>query len=56
MKKKQELQKVIVERKCKFEDIFANDTRTCIECLNELKKQQMIDERECIIKRSWRIQ
>ena len=46
MKTKQGLEKAIAEtqRKCK-EISFGNDTPICTECLNELKKQQIIDER-----------
>ena len=46
MKRKQELEKTIVEPERKYKDIlFGNDTPICKECLNELKKQQIIDER-----------
>ena len=46
MKRKQELEKAIVETQHKYKDITCrNDTRICTECLNELKKQQVIDER-----------
>ena len=46
MKTKQELEKEIVETQRKYKDIiFGNYTPICTECLNELKKQQIIDKR-----------
>ena len=46
MKTKQELEKEIVEAQRNYKDIiFSNDTLSCTEYLNELKKQQIIDER-----------
>ena len=46
MKTKQELEKEIVEAQRNYKDIiFSNDTLSCTKYLNELKKQQIIDER-----------
>lgn len=46
IKKKQELEKVIVETQGKYKDtIFGNDTPICKESLNELKKRKIDDER-----------
>lgn len=46
LKTKQELKKAIVATHRKYKDItFRTDTLTYIKCLNELTKQQVIDER-----------
>ena len=46
MKAKQELQKAIAETQLKYKDIFfGNDASIYTQCLNQLKKQQIIDER-----------
>ena len=46
MKTKQKLEKVLVETECKYRNIiFGNDTPTCKECLNKLKRQYIIAER-----------
>ena len=62
MKTKWELEKEIVETQRNYKDIiFGNDIPICKECLNELKKLQIIDERShnqklmesTIIKLAW---
>ena len=46
MKTKQEFEKAIADTQQKYKDIIlGNDTPVCAECLNELKKQQVIDEK-----------
>ena len=55
-KTKQKLEKTITQTKHKNKDIiFENDTLICKECLNELKRQQIIDER-VHYQKSWRMQ
>ena len=46
MKTRQELEKSIVERQKKYKNIiFGNGSRICKGCLNELWKQQVVDEK-----------
>ena len=46
MKTKQEFEKAIADTQQKYKNIIlGNDTPACAECLNELKKQQVIDEK-----------
>ena len=46
MKSKEELGKAIKDTITKFKDIiFGADSPICIKCLDELRKQQVIDKR-----------
>ena len=46
MKTKQELERAIVETQRKYKNIiFENDTPIYTECLNELRKRHIINER-----------
>ena len=46
MKTKQELEKVIKDTVIKYKEIiFGADSPICMKCLDELQKQQLIDER-----------
>ena len=57
MRTRQDLEKAIVETQHKYNDIICvNDSRICEGCLNELPKQQVINEKVHNQKSSWRIQ
>ena len=46
MKTKQELEKAIKDTIIKYKEIiFGKDSPICIKCLDELRKQQVIDEK-----------
>ena len=46
MKTKQELEKAIKDTTTEYKDIiFGTDSPACMVCLNELRKQQVIDEK-----------
>ena len=46
MKTREELEEAIKDTITRFKEIiFGSDTRTCMACLDELRKQQVIDQK-----------
>ena len=45
MKKKEELEEAIKENITRCKEIIGSDTPTCVVCLDELRKQQIIDQK-----------